>query len=683
MKICGNPCNLWLKMPCHTVKMIFARLQSQRRNIQPGCSLCLRIFVVNLRELPRKNMTDNWPKGPVDRKRENLYNTAMNRPDSLARMAALLADPHTGAELSPDEVVNQADRLIPFLRHQKVPLLGLSEDSSAAHRALMATPAYRAAHAEEQTTHSRLREEFALVAAAWAGEGIGNLQVKSVGMTPSFPYRSDNLDVLVQLAHGPRAAEILLGLGYVELKNVEEPHKFLFRKFHLGREISAIHLHECVGWGTSFLDESLVWEYARMAQDDPLVVCPSPEDGLLITLAHAFYENKTVSLSDVQKARHCLRYANLDWDRLIGVSERKGWRDGLAACLFIWSHVEQSLYGHSLLPALIRHQADRWLNLGQRQQIGRLIGEQSFPFRVPFLISKQFYYRKVWRDRSIGPRRKMWDTLLHTTAGIRRNIGVDSHPAMLVTLSGLDGAGKSAHAETLSDAFTGCHIKNSVVWSRGGSSPLTDAALRLVRQGNSTNNGGRLAQEDPAKKVARRQAALRSPAARQGWLALVGADLLRLYAMRIWWPMRRGRVIICDRYLYDALVEVAAYANDPDLLHSPLARLLVALAPKPQIRYLLNVSAETATLRSATPEDHTFLATQKRLYQNAARLWNLQLVSNEGEFADITDELVRTTLRRYYRDYWTLLNAVFLFNPRRERLAQSLSQQGATSLSKP
>ncbi|NOZ05062.1 MAG: hypothetical protein GXP41_01740 [Chloroflexi bacterium] len=612
----------------------------------------------------------------------------MNRPDPLARTAALLADPHTGAEISPDEVVNQADRLIPFLRHQKVPLLGLSEDSSAAHRALMATPAFQAAYAEEQTTHSRLREEFALVATAWAGEGIGNLQVKSVGMTPSFPYRSDNLDVLVQLAHGPRAAEVLLDLGYVELKNVEEPHKFLFRKFHLGREISAIHLHECVGWGTSFLDESLVWEYARMAQDDPLVVCPSPEDGLLITLAHAFYENKIVSLSDVQKARHCLRHANLDWDRLIRVSERKGWRDGLAACLLIWSHIEQSLYGHSLLPAPIRHQADRWLNIGQRQQIGRLVGRQSFPFRIPFLVSKQFYYRKVWRDRTIGPRRKVWDALLHTTAGIRRNIGVDSHPAMLVTLSGLDGAGKSAHAETLSAAFSGCHIENGVVWSRGGSSPLTDAALHLVRQGHSTSNEAPPAQEDPAKKVARRQAALRSPIARQGWLALVGADLLRMYAVHIWWPMRRGgRVIICDRYLYDALVEIAAYANDPDLLHGWLARLLVTLAPKPQIRYLLDVSAETAARRSATPEDRAFLATQKRLYRNAASLWNLQVVSNEGEFTAITDELVRTTLRRYYRDYWTLLNAIFLFNPRREKLAQHrqevLSQQGATSPSKP
>jgi len=32
--------------------------QCPGRNIQPGCSLCLRVFVVHLRELPCKNMTD-------------------------------------------------------------------------------------------------------------------------------------------------------------------------------------------------------------------------------------------------------------------------------------------------------------------------------------------------------------------------------------------------------------------------------------------------------------------------------------------------------------------------------------------------------------------------------------------------------------------------------------------------
>ncbi len=596
--------------------------------------------------------------------------TDMKEPDSVVRLAAYFADPYRSAEPSIEEVQAKADHLIPFLQHQKIPLLGIRADASAAHNALTASDLFANALTAERRTHQRLREAFQEVADLWAAHGVGNLQIKSVGLPPSFPYRSDNLDVLVPLEHSPQAAKLLLDLGYVELKNVEEPHKFLFRKFHRGREVSAIHLHEFIGWGTSFLDEALVWERACVAEDDPSVLYPSPEDGLLITLAHAFYENKTVSLSDVQKYRHCLRQPNLDWDRLIRVSERKGWRDGLGACLLIWSHVERVLYGHSLVPTAILQQADRWLSSGQRAEIGRLVAEQTFPFRVPFLFSKQFYYAKLWRDRTIGRGRKAWEALLHTTAGIRRNIGVDSHPAMLITLSGLDGCGKSAHAQALASAFEGCHIKNDVVWSRGGSSPLTDAALRVVRRNGGLAGGVGDSPDDPAERVRRRRAALRSPWLKQGWLALVGLDLLRQYAGRVWWPMRKGRVVICDRYLYDALVEIAAYADDPNLAGGLLARLLFALAPTPHVRYLLELPPEMAARRSATPEAPAFLAQQRRLYRQEADRWGLQVVSNEGGFATVSDELVRTTLREFYRDYWTLINAVFLFNPRRETLAR-------------
>lgn len=594
----------------------------------------------------------------------------MKEPDSVVRLAAYFADPCRSAEPSVEEVLAEAGLLIPYLQRQKIPLVGIPAGGSAAHNALTGSDLFSNALMTERRTLQRLREAFREVADLWAADGIGNLQIKSVGLPPAFPYRSDNLDVLVPLEHSPQAAKLLLDLGYVELKNVEEPHKFLFRKFHLGREVSAIHLHEFIGWGTSFLDEAQVWEYACTAKDDAIVLYPSPEDGLLITLAHAFYENKTVSLSDVQKFRHCLRQPNLDWDRLIRVSERKGWRDGLGACLLVWSHVERVLYGHSLVPASILQQADRWLSSGQRAQIGRLVAEQTFPFRVPFLFSKQFYYAKVWRDRTIGRGRKAWEALLHTTAGIRRNIGVDSHPAMLITLSGLDGCGKSAHARTLASAFEGCHIKNEVVWSRGGSSPLTDVALRVVRTSGRQAADSDESADDPARRVERRRAALRSPWFKHGWLALVGLDLLRQYATRVWWPLRNGRVVICDRYIYDALVEIAAYADDPKLTGGLLARLLVALAPTPHARYLLDVSPKMAALRSATPEVPAFLEQQRRFYHQGTARWGLQVVSNEDDFATVSDELVRTTLRHYYRDYWTLINAVFLFNPRREALAR-------------
>jgi len=81
----GQVGNLWKSVQSvaenavYTANVIFARLQLQRRNIQTGCSLCLRVFVVHLRELPRKKMTDTPYPGsaihPLPAKRENMTDT--------------------------------------------------------------------------------------------------------------------------------------------------------------------------------------------------------------------------------------------------------------------------------------------------------------------------------------------------------------------------------------------------------------------------------------------------------------------------------------------------------------------------------------------------------------------------------------------------------------------------------
>ena len=593
-----------------------------------------------------------------------------NQPDPKAFLAAYLADPIGSEAPDLDKVVSQAAELVPYLQKNKVPLMGIAACDDPLHRALADTPAFQDGLAFDKAHHDMIRSEFVLVAEAWAKEGINNLQVKSVpGLNPAFPYRSDNLDVLVPLERGPDAADIMLGMGYVELKNVEEPHKILFRKFHLGQEVSAIHMHEWAGWGTGFLDTDLLWKYMVQSPTDSAVFHPSSTDGLLITMAHAFYENKTVIMTDVQKVRHCLHQSDLDWDRAIDTADRLGWKDGFGASLQIWSHVEEVLYGHTLVPAEIQAQAKIWPSRSLQGKIEGLKRIHSFPFYLPFWLSKRFFYGKMWRDRTIGPRRKFWEALLHTTAGVRRNIGVDSHAVRLVTVSGLDGAGKTAHVQKLSEAFTGCHIKNEIMWARGGSTPVTDAALRVARGGGGGDGSG---QANPSEKVDRRRRQLSSNLARQGWVFIMGFDLLWRYMQHVWWPMRRGRVVICDRYMYDALVEVAAYADDAGLPACTLARLLTALMPKPGTRWLLDVSPETAASRSADPEDPAFLAQQRELFKMHGKRWQLSIVDNEDEFAINSDELVRLTLRDYYHDYRTVLNALFFFNPRREMLARKL-----------
>ena len=143
---------------------------------------------------------------------------------------------------------------------------------------------------------------------------------------------------------GDRARQLLRAHGYVELRNVEENRKYLFRRFHRGEEMIGLHVHTHVGWYASFLDEETLWQRRRPSPDDPAVTIPSPEDILLVTLAHAFYEDKCIKVSDLVKVHQCLRAASrFDWAHIERVADLRGWPDGLAVALLVCAHLGDCL----------------------------------------------------------------------------------------------------------------------------------------------------------------------------------------------------------------------------------------------------------------------------------------------------------------------------------------------------
>ncbi|MBN1401104.1 MAG: nucleotidyltransferase family protein, partial [Anaerolineae bacterium] len=473
-------------------------------------------------------------------------------------------------------------QLLRAMRANKLPLLSLDLQVPAL-AAFYASAEFQQALGEERQSWGALRHEYGLVRAQFDQAGIRDVMIKMTGLPPSLAYRSDNLDVLVDIAQGPMAREALLGLGYVELRNVEEPHKFLFRKFHHGRSVSAIHLHEFVGWGTGFMDDREVLARAQRSEDDDAVTIPSPEDGLLITLAHAFFEDKEVKLGDLWKVLHVLRYraaspGDLDWDQMYAQVARRGWLAGLDACLWIWSELEQRLYGeHSFPEPLLRRARERAPAWSKRYLDRRLApspeGPQttSFPFGISFRYSKRHYYGKVLADQAISRRQKVVDIARHSWAGIERRLPFHLQRPMLVTFSGVDGCGKTTQAEALRQACETCDLRTTLVWSRGASSPLTDAIIRVAKaalgEGRLRSDAAAPASDsqlqEPRRQagVARKRRWLRDPLLRTGWIGVTLADLVLRYGMQVAWPSLRGDVVIGDRYLQDALVELAVLTD--------------------------------------------------------------------------------------------------------------------------
>jgi thymidylate kinase len=564
-------------------------------------------------------------------------------------------------------------QLLRTMHANKLPLLSLDMEA-AALAAFYASPEFRRALEEERHAWAALRREYGLVRAGFDEAGVRDVMIKMSGIPPSLAYRSDNLDVLVDLEQGPMAREALLGLGYVELRNVEEPHKFLFRKFHQGQSVSAIHLHEFVGWGTGFMDDRCVLERAQTSEDDEQVTIPSPEDALLITMAHAFYEDKEVKLGDLWKVLHVLRHRvaspdQLDWDGMYAQVAQRGWLAGLDACLWIWSELERRLYGEQSFPEpLLRRARGRAPAWSKRYLESRLAlsaeGSQTtrFPFGISFRFSKRHYYAKALADQAISPRQKAVDIALHSWAGIERRLPFHLQRPMLVTFSGVDGCGKTTQAQALLQACETCDLRTTLVWSRGASSPFTDAIIRVAK---AALGHGKLAGDvaapapgsqpgEPARQtgVTRKARWLRDPVLRTGWIGMTLIDLVLRYAAQVAWPLLCGDLVIGDRYLQDALVELAVLTDRMGVAESWPARLACWLTPRPHMGYWLDLPTEEALARKPD-EDSDYLERQRLVYGHMAARWGMRRVDTSSSAVDTwegvtTDRITREVLLAYY-----------------------------------
>ncbi|MBM3188979.1 MAG: hypothetical protein FJZ90_09700 [Chloroflexi bacterium] len=542
-----------------------------------------------------------------------------------------------------------AGTLVAGLRENKAPLLSL-RISSPDWAWLAESEPFRQAVSGEESRWTQMRREYAPVRQAFEDAGIVDVLIKSVGIPPSLPYTSDNLDVLVPLEEGRRARELLWDLRYVELANVEEPHKFLFRRFANGATASAIHLHEFVGWGTGFMDDADVLGRSRLSTDDALVRIPCPEDGLLITMAHAFYEDKAIKLGDLWKVAHLVRGRDLDWDLAFRQAERRGWREGLATCIHLWSELERRLYGEHSFPPEVVQRAEEMPAYCRTYLQRRLEAPTTWPYGIAFGFSKRHYYRKLYLDRTLRARQKIVDAARHSWAGVERRLPIKLQRRMLVTLSGIDGSGKTAQAEGLRQAFAECGVSVTMVWSRGGSSALTDAVLRLVRPLLPRSEAADRVSDTRAARVARQGAWLRRPILRLGWAALVIADLVLQYWARVAWPLLKGHVVIADRYIYDALVELAALTHRASATEGLSACLLRWLAPRPRLAYLLRIPPQVAQQRKPDEAlDH--LADQAHAYEEVALAWGMRVVNATEALAESRDRLIHEVLTTYYRGW--------------------------------
>lgn len=207
---------------------------------------------------------------------------------------------------------------------------------------------------------------------------------------------------------------------------------------------------------------------------------------------------------------------------------------------------------------------------------------------------------------------------------------------MIIVFSGTDGAGKSTQIAMLNERLQATGRRTRVLWARGGYTPVMLAmkSVVLILLGRRGDTKG-FDKDGSAKYVKRRAAMIRRPLVARVWLAAAIIDLILLYGIYVRLLSFADTAVICDRYIGDTRIDFEWNFADRFRPHGLLWRLLVLVAPKPAIHFVLAVPVAVSKERSRLknepfPDDEETLTFRYAKYHELAEFNHPGVVRLDG-----------------------------------------------------
>ena len=228
-------------------------------------------------------------------------------------------------------------------------------------------------------------------------------------------------------------------------------------------------------------------------------------------------------------------------------------------------------------------------------------------------------------------------------------------PAQVVSVSGLDGAGKSSQTLTVQELLGDVGVDAVVAWMPLGHSPrhrmlrlmrrTAGRALRISRRrksGGAHGAGGArpaIGEPNPMRGVRER-----SELITQGWVTIVALIQALQHRRAVVRHFGTGRLVIFDRYVLDSAAQLRYFYGAQHRFEFQ-KRLVRLVSPTPKLSFLLDVPPETVAVRKPLQYSFEELCLQAGLYQD--ELLRSQVVRLDGERpqADLTDEIAETIWR--------------------------------------
>jgi thymidylate kinase len=233
---------------------------------------------------------------------------------------------------------------------------------------------------------------------------------------------------------------------------------------------------------------------------------------------------------------------------------------------------------------------------------------------------------------------------------------------VVISFSGLDGAGKSGQAEALRETLIRLGFDPTIEWTRlewttlwenrwlGVLSWPVRSGVEVVNWGLAKKAGLRrasAASAEPAPAAPPLEAAAlreRSAVLSHVWVTIVALAHASAQRSSARPHLKGGRVVICDRYTLDSAAHLR-YRYGPGRRFRFQTWLVDRLSPAPLCAFFLDVPAETAYARKAEQYDLAALTLQAQLYREEFRDLGVKRLDGERPREELCSEIAEDVWR--------------------------------------
>ena len=208
---------------------------------------------------------------------------------------------------------------------------------------------------------------------------------------------------------------------------------------------------------------------------------------------------------------------------------------------------------------------------------------------------------------------------------------------IFICFTGIDGSGKTTHAISIVSFLIQDYVKCKYVWTRWVPITLKPVIIltkiilfkRSIARALARSNNDYIEYRSAKRRYLKKSLA-------KIWQNMVLFDYLLQVLIKIRIPLLFGNVVVCDRYVYDTLVDFAVDSGcSKGKFKDMLKMRFVSLFPKPDVLFLLDVPEEVALKRKSDIKALTHLLDRREFYLALGKEYSfIKIMDNSGYFND-------------------------------------------------